>query len=173
MNPAISPCSSLRGTSLAARSKGDVTLNDSQQRFLLQLSVATLLRHCFEWLQRCSSIATSLRIVSCSITLRRDGCIHRLIISYRPDTPITDLSWRVLARPKLICSPLDQRKKRWETKTSVSLRKQPFLLSPCCWGRFSRRNVCDLAREIPYWWRKICPESGHKRWLDDRVVTLF
>ena len=41
------------------------------------------------------------------------------------------------------------------------------------WRRFERRNVCDSATEIPYWWRKICPESGHKRWLVDGVVTLF
>ena len=36
---------------------GDVTREDSQRRFLAQLSVATLLRHCFEWLQHCSNIA--------------------------------------------------------------------------------------------------------------------
>ena len=39
-------------------SQGDVTRDDSQRRFLAQHSVATLLRHCFEWLQHCSSIAT-------------------------------------------------------------------------------------------------------------------
>ena len=38
-------------------------------------------------------------------------------------------------------------------------------------GRLARRNVCDSATEIPHWWRKFCPESGHKRWLDDEVVT--
>ena len=38
--------------------KGDVTRDDSQRRFLTQHSVATLLRHCFEWLQHWSSIAT-------------------------------------------------------------------------------------------------------------------
>ena len=39
--------------------KGDVTRDDSQGRFLAQRSVATtLLRHCFEWLQHCSTIAT-------------------------------------------------------------------------------------------------------------------
>ena len=54
-----------------------------------------------------------------------------------------------------------------------SLRKHPFLLVLRSWGRFSRRNVCDSATEIPYWWRKICPESGQKRWLVDGVVTLF
>ena len=28
--------------------------------------------------------------------------------------------------------------------------------------RFARRNVCDSTTEIPYWWCKICPESGQK-----------
>ena len=32
--------------------------DDSQRRFLAQHSVATLLRHCFEWLRHCSNIAT-------------------------------------------------------------------------------------------------------------------
>ena len=36
-----------------------------------------------------------------------------------------------------------------------------------------RKNVCDSATEMPYWWRKICLESGNQRWLDDRVVTLL
>ena len=36
--------------------KGDVTLRDSQQQFLEQHSVVTLLRHWFEWLQHCSNI---------------------------------------------------------------------------------------------------------------------
>ena len=31
--------------------------DDSQRRLLAQHSVATLLRHCFEWLQHCSNIA--------------------------------------------------------------------------------------------------------------------
>ena len=30
---------------------------DSQPRYLAQHSIATLLRHCFEWLQHCSNIA--------------------------------------------------------------------------------------------------------------------
>ena len=38
-------------------SKGDVTRDDSQRRFLGQDSVATSVRHCFEKLQHCSSIA--------------------------------------------------------------------------------------------------------------------
>ena len=56
---------------------------------------------------------------------------------------------------------------------STSLGTHPFLLALRRWGRFARRNVCDSATEIPYWWRKICPESGQKRWLVDGVVTLF
>ena len=38
--------------------KGDVTRDDSQRRFLEQHILATLLRHCFEWLQHCSNFAT-------------------------------------------------------------------------------------------------------------------
>ena len=36
----------------------DVIRDDSQQQFLTQHSVATSLRHCFEWLQHCSNIAS-------------------------------------------------------------------------------------------------------------------
>ena len=38
--------------------KGDVKRDDSQRRFLAQQSVATLLRHCFDWLQHFLSVAT-------------------------------------------------------------------------------------------------------------------
>ena len=38
---------------------------------------------------------------------------------------------------------------------------------------FTRRNVCATATEMPYWWRKICPESGQELWLVDIVVILF
>ena len=55
----------------------------------------------------------------------------------------------------------------------LSLRKHSFLHTPRRWGRLARRNVCDSATEIPYWWRKICPESGQKPWLVYGVVTLF
>ena len=48
------------------RTKGDVTREDSQRRFLAQHSVATLLRHCFEWLQHCSNIGT----LCCAINRR-------------------------------------------------------------------------------------------------------
>ena len=54
-----------------------------------------------------------------------------------------------------------------------SLRKQLFFLTLCLWGHFARNNVCDSATEIPYWWHKICLESGQKCWLIDGVVTLF
>ena len=37
---------------------------------------------------------------------------------------------------------------------NFSLRKHSFLLALRRWGRFARRNVCDPATEIPYWWRK-------------------
>ena len=50
--------------------------------------------------------------------------------------------------------------KRLLFQSLFSLRKHPFLLALCRWGCFMRRNVCDSATEIPYWWRKICPESG-------------
>ena len=47
-----------RNTNVSSRFKGDVTRNDSKRRFLAQHSITTLLRHCFEWLQQCSKIAT-------------------------------------------------------------------------------------------------------------------
>ena len=56
------------------------------RRFLAQHSVATLLRHCFGWLQHYSNICSAvLRIVSCNITLRpalqpRVRFIFRLVI---------------------------------------------------------------------------------------------
>ena len=55
----------------------------------------------------------------------------------------------------------------------TSLRKHPFLLTLHRWGRFAQRNICNSATESPYWWCKICPESGQKRRLVDGVVTLF
>ena len=55
----------------------------------------------------------------------------------------------------------------------TSLQKHPFLLALRQWGCFARRNICDSATKIPYWWRKICPESSQKSWLVDGVVTLF
>ena len=50
-------------------SKGDVTLDDSQRQFLAQHSVATMLRHCFEWLQHCSNIAAPFGAKNCRCQL--------------------------------------------------------------------------------------------------------
>ena len=46
---------------------------------------------------------------------------------------------------------------------SKKLRKHPFLLALRRWGRFARRNVCDSATEIAYWWRKsmLNKSGGH------------
>ena len=66
------------------------------------------------------------------------------------------------------CTEIRGNPSSWGTlreRHKYSLRKHPFLLALRPWGRFARRNVCDSATEIPYWWRKICPESGQKRWL--------
>ena len=66
------------------------------------------------------------------------------------------------------------RREPWERGCGhVSLQKHPFLHTFRRWGRFARRNVCDSAIEIPYWWRKICQKSGQKRRLVQGVVTLF
>ena len=73
--------------------------------------------------------------------------------------------------PKLQCSCNSRNK--FPSTYNYSLRKHPFLLALRRWGRFARRNICDSATEIPYWWRKISPESGQKCWLVDRAVTLF
>ena len=83
--------------------------------------------------------------------------------------------------PKLICLlvntprllPVTTETLYFPSKPSHSLQKHLFLLALRRWGRFARRNVCDSVTEIPYWWCKICPESGQKCWLVDRVVTLF
>ena len=37
---------------------------------------------------------------------------------------------------------------------TCSLWKQPFLLAPCRFWHFARRNLWDSATEIPYWWCK-------------------
>ena len=51
-------CGPLVSVSTAFHCKGDVSRDYSQRRFLAQHSVATLLRHCFEWLLHWSGIAT-------------------------------------------------------------------------------------------------------------------
>ena len=63
---------------------------------------------------------------------------------------------------------------RWEYSLVLKRiqRKQTFRLTHRRWGRFARRNVCNSATEIPYRWRKICPESGHKRCMIGRRIKL-
>ena len=69
------------------------------------------------------------------------------------------------------------RRASWRTESSVILvcerygRRFSSLIA--AERRFARRNVCDSATEIPYWWLKSCPDSGQKRWLVDGAVTLF
>ena len=41
-------------------------------------------------------------------------------------------------------------------KVLTSLQKHPFLLAPRRWGSSAKRNVCDSATEIPYWWPWFC-----------------
>ena len=55
-------------------------------------------------------------------------------------------------------------------KSATSSPEVPFVMRWKDRGLWERDwKVCDSATEIPYWWRKICPESGQKRWLVDRV----
>ena len=56
---------SLSFTAVNRKLKGDVTRDDSQQRFLAQHSITALLPHCFECLQHCSNIVScvALKIV--------------------------------------------------------------------------------------------------------------
>ena len=61
----------------------------------------------------------------------------------------------------------------WKGTMKPSLRIQPILLAPRRYGCFARKNICASATEIPYWWRKICPESGQELWLVDIIVILF
>ena len=78
------------------------------------------------------------------------------------------LFWRLsndcqIARPALVSGPPNWKKPYKKHLISLafsvrtvnsSLRKHPFLLALRCRGRFARRNVCDSAAEIQYWWRK-------------------
>ena len=59
-----------------------------------------------------------------------------------------------------------------QTCLYTSLEKQPFLLPLRCWGHFTRNDICDSATEIPYWWCKICLESGHKRCRWSSYIVL-
>ena len=73
--------------------KGDFTRDDSQRRLLVQHSVATLLRHCLEWLQYCSSIAT----LCCTKDRRCES--SRVTSPERSETtPRRSLKWRVTYR---------------------------------------------------------------------------
>ena len=78
----------------------------------------------------------------------------------------TSPAWQSGALPTELTSP----EMTWH---HIACENILFLLALRCLGRSARRNVCDSATEIPYWWCKICPESDQKRWLVDRVVTLF
>ena len=88
------------------------------------------------------------------------------------DEPLRTSAWEAtpIRTPALLRTVSNVPKK---SSYIFSLRKQPLLLPLRRWGRFARNNVCDSATEIPYRWRKICAESGQKRWLVDGVVTLF
>ena len=46
----------LFSTEIDCESKGDVTRDDSQRRFLAQHSAAMLLRYCFELFQHCNPV---------------------------------------------------------------------------------------------------------------------
>ena len=61
----------------SCNAKGDVSWNDSQQRFLAQHSITALLRHCFDWLQYCSNIATL-----CCSKYRRDDWQRRVFAQH-------------------------------------------------------------------------------------------
>ena len=54
--------------------------------------------------------------------------------------------------------------------TLCSLRKHPFLHALRRWGRFVRRNVCDSATEIPYWFGSPwLPDLLSKHWFASSV----
>ena len=70
--------------------KGVVTRDDSQRRFLAQDSFATLLRHCFEWLQHCSSIVT----LCCAKNRRCESSrVEKSRFRTRPTKPIRNFLW--------------------------------------------------------------------------------
>ena len=52
--------------------------------------------------------------------------------------------------------PTHMRTSSYCDKVLTSLQKQPFLLAPRRWGSSAKRNVCDSATEIPYWWPWFC-----------------
>ena len=66
----------------SVHSKGNVTRDDSQRQFFAQHSVATLLRHCFEYLQHCCDIVlNTCNIVS---TLQRCVAPNIVVVANRP-----------------------------------------------------------------------------------------
>ena len=93
---------------------------------------------------------------------------HRLLEGVRSPNPDYGSWWELNFFP-LPCSktfkfPFDS------CYIQLSLRIQLFLLAPRHSGRLTKTKVCDSATEIPYSWRKICPESGQELWLVDVVV---
>ena len=40
-------------------------------------------------------------------------------------------------------------------------------------GKAKTGIVCASTKEIPYWWRKVCPERSQELWLVDAVIILF
>ena len=55
------------------------------------------------------------------------------------------------------------------------LQKQLSLLAPQHQEHLAGRDIWAPAREILYWWCKICPESGQEPWLVDvfNSYTLY
>ena len=91
--PCLVPKSFLRFSAVVSAQEGDVTRDDSQRRFVAQHSVPTLLRHCFEWLQHCSSIAT----LSCAENRR---CESSRVTSHSGGGGVhLDIFWVGMCRP--------------------------------------------------------------------------
>ena len=61
------------------QSKDNVTRDDSKRRFLAQHSVATLLRHCFKWLQRCVELKIVVAIHPVQHHLKTESRCWKLI----------------------------------------------------------------------------------------------
>ena len=88
--------------------------------------------------------------------------------------PYFSLKWEFIGTFCMCSNEWSSVHNYWETVYHwVACGNRRFSLLIPTWGHSARRNVCDSETEIPYWWCKICPESSHKRWLHDRVVTLF
>ena len=85
--------------------------DDSQQRFLAQHSVATLLRHCLEYLQHCSNIAT--------LCCAKNRCCESYRVTSSP-LGLVAFIWKVSFWQKPIIRSLHKK-----TKCAVTLN-QPF-----------------------------------------------